>query len=187
MDDTSAGGPKLNTVLLRRALQEIENLRVVRNRLRQIRICTSFTDDEMVAVYTSRHRGGRQSAAHELQKSHLRTGILHGHAIRLQLQVRLSADIPSIVRVGQKRLLRRIQMRVQDLLGECELARGTKDAADFAEAAQQLFVRRRSRGDVDVARIRYGGRGREASCLGGKTRGEEVRLFKSVFNAIISI
>jgi len=72
-------------------------------------------------------------------------------------------------------------MRVQDLLGEGELARGTEDAADFAEAAQQLLVRRCSRGDIDIARIRYGGGGSEASCLGGETGGEEVRLFKSVF------
>lgn len=73
-------------------------------------------------------------------------------------------------------------MRVQDLLGEGELARGAQDAADFAETAEQLLVRRSPRGKVDVAGTRHGGGGSEASCLDGKAGGEQVRLLKSVFN-----
>ena len=102
VDDTRTRRPEFNSVLLRSRLQEIENLRVVRNRLWQICIRTSLTHDKVVAVNTSRHRRSRQPTAHELQKRHLRTRILHGHSVRLELQVRLPSNIPSIVRVGQQ-------------------------------------------------------------------------------------
>jgi hypothetical protein len=75
-------------------------------------------------------------------------------------------------------------MRVQDLLGEGKLARGTEDAADFAETAKQLLVRWCSRGDIDVAGVRNRCGSCEASCLCREAGGEEVRLFESVFNAM---
>lgn len=77
-------------------------------------------------------------------------------------------------------------MRVQDLFGESELARGTEDAADFAQTAEQLLVRRCSRGDVDITGARDRGGCCKASCLSGKAEGEEVRLFKSVFHTASS-
>jgi hypothetical protein len=52
-------------------------------------------------MYTSRHRRPPQPTAHKLQQRHLRTGILHSHTIRLQLQVGLAPDIPPIIRIAQ--------------------------------------------------------------------------------------
>ena len=72
-------------------------------------------------------------------------------------------------------------MRVQDLLSEGELPRGTEDAADFAETTEQLLVRRCSRGNIDIACTWDGSGGSEAACLGGQTRGKQVGLFLSVF------
>jgi hypothetical protein len=53
----------------------------------------------MVTMYARRHRRAPQSTAHELQQRHLCRRILHSHAIRLELEIRLTTDISSIVRV----------------------------------------------------------------------------------------
>lgn len=53
--------------------------------------------NHVIAVYTRRDRRTRQSTAHKLQQRHLRTGILHRHAIGLQLQIRLSPDVLAII------------------------------------------------------------------------------------------
>jgi len=76
----------------------------------------------MVAVYTRRHRRAPKPTTHKLQQRHLRTRILHRHAVRLELEIRLPTYVPSIIRVAEQRLLRTLEMRVQDLLGESELA-----------------------------------------------------------------
>jgi hypothetical protein len=75
-------------------------------------------------------------------------------------------------------------MRVQDLLGEGKLARGPEDAADFAETPKEFLIRWCSRGDIDVAGARNRCGSCEASCLCREAEGREVRLLKSVFNAI---
>lgn len=56
----------------------------------------------VITVYARRHRRLPQPTTHKLQQRHLRTRILHRHAIRLELQVRLAPYIPSIVRVTQQ-------------------------------------------------------------------------------------
>ena len=75
-------------------------------------------------------------------------------------------------------------MRVEDLFGESELARGSEYAADFAETTEQLLVRRGSRGNVDVTGTRNRCGGCEASCLCREAGSEEVRLLQSVFHII---
>jgi len=102
-------------------------------------------------VYTRRHRSTRQSARHELQKCHLRTRILHSHAIRLQLQIRPSPDIPTIFRIREQGLLRLIKMRVQNLLRQRQLPRRTQHASDFFQLLDQLCVGWRARCDVGFA------------------------------------
>lgn len=104
----------------------------------------------MVAVYARRHRCAPQPTTHKLQQRHLRTRILHRHAIRLELEIRLPAYIPPIIRVAQQRLLGTIEMRVQDLLGERQLALWAEHAAHFLEAGEELGVRRGALGEGDV-------------------------------------
>jgi hypothetical protein len=48
-------------------------------------------------MYARRHRCAPQSTAHKLQQRHLRRRILHSHPIRLELEIRLTTDISSIV------------------------------------------------------------------------------------------
>lgn len=130
----------------------------------------------MITVNTRRHRRSRQPTAHKLQQRHLGTRILHSHAIRLELQIRLPTNIAAIVGAAQQRLLRRLQMRIQDLFGERQGAGRPQHAAHFAEAAQELCVRRRARGEVHVAGMGDRGRGCEGSCVCGEAGGVEVRL-----------
>lgn len=101
---------------------------------------------------TSRHSRTRQPTAHKLQQRHLRTRILHRHAIRLQLEIRLTPNIPSSIRIAQQRLLGALKMRIEYLLCQSQLARGTEYAPDFFEPREQFGVRWGARAEVDVAR-----------------------------------
>jgi hypothetical protein len=76
----------------------------------------------VITVYTRRHRRTPQPTTHKLQQRHLCRSILHSHSIRLKLQIRLSPNISSIIRIRQQRLFRILEMRIQNLLGKSEVA-----------------------------------------------------------------
>lgn len=142
MDNSRAWWPKLDAILLPCRLQEIENLAVARNGLWKVCVGAFLAlpigqletwlrrtrrwtyNNEMVAVYACRDCCRWQSTAHKLQKSHLGTGILHSHAIGLQLQVGLAPNVPSAICIAQERLFWVFQMRVENLLGQRQLPRG---------------------------------------------------------------
>lgn len=108
-------------------------------------------DNQMVTVDTRWDGRCWQSAAHKLQQSHLRTSILHGHAVGLQFQVCLTSDVSSAIRVTQERLFRVLKMRVENFLGQCQLARGAEYAPYFLKAGEQFGIWRGARGDIDIA------------------------------------
>lgn len=74
----------------------------------------------MIAVNACWDSCRRQLAGHELQQGHLCRGILHGHPVRLELEVGSATDIFAIVRICEERLLDILEMGVQDLLGQRE-------------------------------------------------------------------
>jgi hypothetical protein len=119
----------------------------------------------MVAVDTRGDCCRGKTAGHELQQSHLGGGILHGHAIRLELEVGHTPDVLAIVCVGQQGLLRVVEMRVQNLLGERQLPPGSKHAAHLLQASEELLVRRHARGNVDIMGSGHIVGRREASSL----------------------
>jgi len=49
MDDASAGWPELNSVLLRRRLEEIENLLVTRYRLWKVGVGAFFSLEDLIS------------------------------------------------------------------------------------------------------------------------------------------
>lgn len=101
-------------------------------------------------MYTRRHRSGRQIAGHELQQCHLRGRILHSHPVGLELEIRVAADVEPIVGVGEERLGGVIEMRVEDLFGECELSRFAEDFAYDLKALEEFGIGWRARFDVGL-------------------------------------
>jgi hypothetical protein len=94
----------------------------------------------MVAMNAGRHRGRRQVAGHELEKGHLRRGVLHSYPIRVELEVRLAANIASIVGAGQERFLWIGKMRIEDLLCKCKRSVGSENPAYLLELLQEFGV-----------------------------------------------
>jgi len=80
---------------------------------RQVSRGTLLRGDQVVAVDGGGRLHARQAAADELQHRHLRRGVLHGHAVGAQLEVRLAAH---------GRGCGVVQMPVDDLLGQRQRA-----------------------------------------------------------------
>ena len=65
----------------------------------------------MIAVHGAGHERGRQAGSHELQQRHLRSRVLHGHSVGVEVVVRAAAldGFGGVVQVVE-----------QDLLGQGE-------------------------------------------------------------------
>ncbi len=76
----------------------------------QILRTAHFRFDQMVAVNCGGHSHPGQPAADKLEHRHLGSGVLHGHAVRTQLQVAVAANDVLLARL--------VQVAVQDLFAE---------------------------------------------------------------------
>jgi len=114
VDDTRSGPPEANVVLGAGCGEEVVNLLVDIVGTCQILCAADLGLDKMVAVHGSGRLHPRHTGRHELQKGHLGGGILASYAVGAELEVAGAALDLLVVRV--------VEMRVQDLLGEGERA-----------------------------------------------------------------
>jgi hypothetical protein len=77
---------------------------------------------------------------------------LHGHAVGFELEVRFSAYVFAIVRVGEKRFLDIIKMRVEDLLRKGKLSRLAQYPPYLFKSGGELLVWRRAGGKIGLER-----------------------------------
>ena len=147
MDDPRAGGPKVHAVAAGRRLEKVENLPVGLDAGGQVVVGALGPDDEVVAVDAGGDVGPCQVAGHELQQGHLRRCVLHVDAVGLEPQVGLAADVASIVRVAEQRLLHVVQVAVQDLLGQSQPL-PAQHPPHLGVLVEQALVRRRQRRDA---------------------------------------
>ena len=93
MYDACARSPEPYVILGRYRAQEVIDLLVGRHSRRQVLIRTYVGLYEVVAMHRSRHRHTVLSGIHELQQRHLRSSILHRHAVGTEIHVVGSALI----------------------------------------------------------------------------------------------
>eukprot|EP00053_Salpingoeca_punica_P020385 m.211399 g.211399 ORF g.211399 m.211399 type:complete len:843 (+) comp18318_c0_seq1:197-2725(+) len=146
VDDAAAGLPEANAVLGRGGGQEVVDLLVLLVGAGQILGRAELGLDQMVAVHRAGHSNARQARGDELQHSHLRGGVLHGHAVRAEAQVALAADnllLGGLVDVAIENLLREGERAVEalghdaDVLGKLAVV----DVLLLVEAAQGNLTR----------------------------------------------
>lgn len=142
MDDAGAGRPEIHAVLAGGGLEKVKDLLVGLDAGGEVVAGAALADDEVVAVDAGGDGRAREVARHELQQGHLRRGVLHVDAVRVETQVGGAADAAAIVRVGEQRVLDVVEVRVEDLLGEGE-ALAAEDAADLGVLGEEALVSRR--------------------------------------------
>lgn len=69
----------------------------------------------------------------------MRRRVLHGDPVWFELEVRLAANVCAIVLRRQERLFRVFEMRVENLLGECEWLRG-EYPAHFMQLLEEFGI-----------------------------------------------
>ena len=138
MDDTGARPPEADAVLASAGLEEVEDLGVGGAGAGQVCGLAVLADDEVVAVDGGGDAGVGEPRGHELEHGHLRGGVLHGDAVRGELEVVPAADVGERG-AGGEGLLGVGQVGVEDLLGEGEWLVAC-DAVDALEVLEQLGV-----------------------------------------------
>ena len=108
------GFPKADAVLLRRRSQKIVDLFVLIYSPHEILLGSHLGTDQMITMNRTRNRNLFLSRLHELQHGHLRSCILHRHAIRTEKQHGL-ATLPDL-------RIKVVGMRNQDLLSQRQRA-----------------------------------------------------------------
>ena len=115
VDDACAGLPEADAILVADALQEVEDLVALQQRVLQVLLGAHAGLDEVVAVHGAGHGHLLAAGGAELQQGHLGGGVLHGHAVGGEIDVVLAAIEGglgvTIPEVG-----------IKDLLGEGERA-----------------------------------------------------------------
>lgn len=130
VDDTGARAPETNVVLGAGSGQEVVDLLVDVNGAGKILLTTNLGLNEMVAVDSGGVGNRLHASGHELEDSHLGGGILAGHAVGSQLQVRFSTL--DLLAMGI------VKMRVENLLGVRE--RSVEASADDGQVLGHLLV-----------------------------------------------
>ena len=108
VDDARARLPEAHAVALARAQQEVVDLGVLVDRDGQVALDAELGADQVVGVDRAGHSRVVAAGQHELQDRHLRGGVLHGHAVRVEVHVALAAHRRRsrlAVHVGQQNLL----------------------------------------------------------------------------------
>jgi hypothetical protein len=91
VDDAGPGFPEPDAVLGGGRAQEVVDLLVLLDRAGDVFLGAGLRADQMVAVHGAGHGHALLARLHELQQGHLRGGVLHGHAVGTQQQLRLAA------------------------------------------------------------------------------------------------
>ena len=87
VDDSAARTPETDAVLGGHGLQEVVHLAVVVDGHAEVDLGAHLGQDEVIAVNGRGHGGFGQTGGHELQQCHLRGGVLHGHAVGIEVGV----------------------------------------------------------------------------------------------------
>ena len=131
--------PEADAVLGRDRLEEVVDLGVGRRPRRSRSTCGAVLGlDEVVAVHGGRHRHLGQARGHELQQRHLRGGVLHGHAVGVEVGVGTAPRRGPAPR-GSRRWL------IEDLLGEGERPAEALAAEGDPLGEPRVDARRRAR------------------------------------------
>ncbi len=88
VNDSRSGSPKADAVLLASSAEKLIDLLVGLVGAGEVFLCSVFCHDEMVAVNGGGNGSGGQSGRHKLQHRHLRSRVLHRHAVGQQTQIR---------------------------------------------------------------------------------------------------
>ena len=91
MDDAAARLPEADAVLGTSGGEEVVDLAVDVLGARQVLVAAELGLDQVVAVDGRGHLDFGQARRDELQHGHLGRRVLHGHAVRSQLQIRRAA------------------------------------------------------------------------------------------------
>lgn len=128
VDDTRAGLPETDVVLGTRRRQEVVDLLVDLVGTSKILVTTNLGLNQVVTVDGGGGSHGGHACRHELQDSHLGSGILTGDTVRTELEVGLSTlDLLSV---------RVVKVRVQDLLSVGQ--RTVETTADNVQVLRHL-------------------------------------------------
>ena len=87
MDDSGTRSPETDMVFLRNRLQKVINLLISLASLRKILRSTHIGTNQVITMYGSRYGHLVLACIHELQERHLRSRILHRHAIRSEVNI----------------------------------------------------------------------------------------------------
>ncbi len=128
VDDARTGFPEADAVLVADALQEVEHLVALVERLLQILLRSHTRLDQVVAVYGAGHGHFGAAGGAELEQGHLRGGVLHGHAVGCEIHI-IGAALVGGLRLAVP------QVGVQDLLGV-----GERLAHHFASDGHTLRI-----------------------------------------------
>jgi hypothetical protein len=112
MDDTGTGLPETNVVLGSGSGQEVVDFLVDIDGTSQILYTTNLSFNQVITVNSGRDGNAGKTSRHELQKSHLSSGVLASNTVRTKLEVRLSTNDFLVLSI--------IQMTIDDLLRQGE-------------------------------------------------------------------
>ncbi len=118
VDDAGPRLPEPEAVFRGGGLQEIVYLAVLVHGCIHVRPGALVGEDQMIAVHGGRHRNLRDAGLGKLEQGHLRSGVLQGDPIRVQLQVAFSGPevcAGRIVQVAEKHFFRQGQRSSQPL------------------------------------------------------------------------
>jgi len=109
VDNTTARSPEAHVVLLCGSTEEVVHLLVGLAGSSKILVATLvLSSDKVISMHSGRNSNTRDARRHELENSHLGSGILHGNTVRVQIKIALLLlDLLGGI----------LQMAVEDLLG----------------------------------------------------------------------
>ena len=110
MDDSGTRSPESDMIFLRNRLQEVIYLFISLTCLRKVLRSAHIGTNQVITMYGSRYGHLVLTRIHELQECHLRSRILHRHAIRTEVNIFYTSFIWS-------QLCRVEKMRKEHLLG----------------------------------------------------------------------
>ncbi len=108
VDDACTGLPESDAIFGRYGFKKIIHLLVLDFSRSKVGLNSYLRLDEVVAMNSGRNGSTVAAGCHELQQGHLSSGILHGYAVWLKI------DIIDSARMGFRRICFE-QMTVQDL------------------------------------------------------------------------
>ena len=109
VDDAATWTPEADSVLCADRSEKVVHLFVGVDGHPEVDACTDLRRDQVVAMHRAGDSRRRQTSGHELQQRHLCGGVLHGHAVGMEV----------VVGAGPlERLVGVVHVVEQDLLGE---------------------------------------------------------------------